>query len=216
MEYYILKLYQEAKKKCPDVEQGFDRFESKIKKIVIACLIVMFVACAEIIVTILLFPKHLWYFIGVILCVAALFVLLGIDNRDQKKHMDKYMDSHKKKLEILESVLATEFGIKTEEKLNELIYIYQEYIDKKKEEKKMCNRIILTIISAFGGTLVISFENMGLIGIDFVNWVYLATILLFLVAIASSCIYSYTYFDSLERKYEMMIKDLKELLLIKH
>ncbi|MDY3829440.1 MAG: hypothetical protein SPK49_00815 [Erysipelotrichaceae bacterium] len=51
MEYYILKLYQEAKKKCPDVEQGFDRFESKIKKIVIVCLVAIFTACAEVIVT---------------------------------------------------------------------------------------------------------------------------------------------------------------------
>lgn len=39
MEYYILKCYQESKNECPDVEQGFDRFEPKIKKIVIACLV---------------------------------------------------------------------------------------------------------------------------------------------------------------------------------
>ena len=135
MEYYILKLYQEAKKKCPDVEQGFDRFEPKIKKIVIVCLVAMFAACAEMIVTMLLFPKQLWYFIGVSLCVVALFVLLGIDNKDQKKHMDKYVDSHKRKLEILEKVLITEFGIKSEEKVGELINIYQEYVDKKKEEE---------------------------------------------------------------------------------
>lgn len=32
MEYYILKCYQGAKNKCPDVEQGFDRFDPKIKK----------------------------------------------------------------------------------------------------------------------------------------------------------------------------------------
>lgn len=38
MEYYILKCYQEAKNRCSDVDQGFDRFEPKIKKIVIACL----------------------------------------------------------------------------------------------------------------------------------------------------------------------------------
>ena len=215
MEYYILKLYQEAKKKCPDVEQGFDRFEPKIKKIVIVCLVVMLAACAEMIVTMLLFPKQLWYFIGVSLCVVALFVLLGIDNKDQKKHMDKYVDSHKRKLEILEKVLITEFGIKSEEKVGELINIYQEYVDKKKEEEKRRNGIILTIFSAFAGVLAISFENMGLIGIDFVNWIYLATFLLVFVAAAGIWIYSYTYFDSLKRKYEMMIKDLKELLLIK-
>lgn len=216
MEYYILKLYQEAKKKCPDVEQGFDRFEPKIKKIVIGCLIVMFMACAEVIVTMLLFPKQLWYFIGVILCVAVLFVLLGIDNKNQKEHMEKYVDSHKKKLEILEKVLTTEFSINTKEKLEELINIYQENVDEKKEEEKRRNGIILTIFSAFAGVLAISFENMGLIGIDFVNWIYLATFLLVFVAGAGIWIYSYTYFDSMKRKYEMMIKDLKELRIIKY
>lgn len=49
MEYYILKCYQEAKNRCSDVDQGFDRFEPKIKKIVIACLVAMFISCAEII-----------------------------------------------------------------------------------------------------------------------------------------------------------------------
>ena len=130
--------------------------------------------------------------------------------------MDKYVDSHKKKLEILEGVLVTEVGIKPEEKFNELINIYQEYVDKKNEEEKRRNGIILTIFSAFAGVLAISFENMGLMGIDFTNWIYLATFLLVFVAAASIWIYSYTYFDSLKRKYEMMIKDLKELLLIKY
>ena len=63
--------------------------------------------------------------------------------------------------------------------------------------------------------LTISFENMGLIGIDFVSWIYLATILLIFVSAAGIWIYSYTFFDSFKRKYELMIKDLKELLLIK-
>lgn len=38
MEYYILKLYQEEKKKCPDVEQGFDRFEPKVINPDIVCI----------------------------------------------------------------------------------------------------------------------------------------------------------------------------------
>lgn len=29
MEYYILKCYQEAKNRCLDVDQGFDRFDLK-------------------------------------------------------------------------------------------------------------------------------------------------------------------------------------------
>lgn len=216
MEYYILKLYQKAKQDCPEVEQRFNRFDPKIKKIIITSFIVVFASIAEMIVSILLYPRQLWYFWGLILCIIALFVILRIDNRDQKEHMDQYMDSYRKKLEILESVLATEFNICTKEKVEELINIYQEYVDKKKAEEKKRNGIILTIFSVFAGVLTISFENMGIIGLDFINWIYLATFLLVFVAAAGIWIYSYKFFESLKGKYEMIINDLKELLLIKY
>lgn len=135
MEYYIFKLYQKEKQKCSEVEQGFDRFEPRVKKIVITGLIVMFAVCAEVIVTLLLFPNQLWSLLGVIICLIVLFVLFGIVNMDEKQHMNKYVDSHKKKLEILENVLATEFNLHNRQKLEELINIYQQYIDKKKEEE---------------------------------------------------------------------------------
>ena len=102
------------------------------------------------------------------------------------------------------------------EKIEELMNIYQEYIDKETSKEKKRNRIILTIFSAFAGVLTISFENMGVIGIDFTNWLYVATFLLVFVATAGIWIYSYTFFDTLKRKYELMIKDLKELLLLKY
>lgn len=216
MEYYILKCYQEAKNKCPDVEQGFDRFEPKIKKMVKACLVVMFTSCAEIIFTMLLFPKQLWYGIGIIILLIATLLLITIDNKDQKNHMDKYVDSHKKKIEVLDEVLESKFNTNNKEKIEELINIYQEYIDKENRKEKKRYRIILTIFSAFAGILTISFENMGVIGIDFINWLYVATILLVFVAAAGIWIYSYTFFDTLKRKYELMIKDLKDLLLLEY
>lgn len=216
MEYYILKCYQEAKNKCPDVEQGFDRFEPKIKKMVIACLIVMFISCAEIIFTMLLFPKQLWYGIGIIILLIVMVILISVDNKDQRNHMDKYVDSHKKKIEVLDEVLESKFQINNKEKIEELMNIYQEYIDKETGKEKKRNRIILTIFSAFAGVLTISFENMGVIGVDFINWLYVATILLVFVAAAGIWIYSYTFFDTLKRKYELMIKDLKDLLLLKY
>mgnify|MGYP005852414377 CR=1 FL=1 len=94
------------------------------------------------------------------------------------------------------------------EKIEELMNIYQEYIDKETSKEKKRNSIILTIFSAFAGVLTISFENMGVIGIDFTNWLYVATFLLVFVAAAGIWIYSYTFFDTLKRKYELMIKDL--------
>ena len=216
MEYYILKCYQEAKNKCPDVEQGFDRFEPKIKKMVIACLIVMFISCAEIIFTMLLFPIQLWYGIGIIILLIAMVILISVDNKDQRNHMDKYVDSHKKKIEVLDEVLESKFQINNKEKIEELMNIYQEYIDNEISKEKKRYRIILAIFSAFAGVLTISFENMGVIGIDSINWLYAATILLVFVAAAGIWIYSYTFFDTLKRKYELMIKDLKDLLLLKY
>lgn len=143
-------------------------------------------------------------------------MIWNIDNKDQKEHMDKYVDSYKKKLEILDGVLVAKFCINSKDKLEGLINIYQEYVDKKKEQEKKRIGFSLTIFSALGGVLVVSFENMGLIGIDFTSWIYLAAILLILGAVVGIWIYSYMLFDSAKRKYEIMIKDLKELMLIKY
>lgn len=216
MEYYILKCYKEAKNKCPDVEQGFDIFEPKIKKIVIACLVAMFTSCAEIILTILLFPKQLWFGIGIIILLIALVILIRVDNKDQRNHIDKYVDSHKKKIEVLGEVLESQFQINNKEKIEELMNIYQDYIDKETSKEKQRNRIIFTIFSACTGALTISFTNMGVIGIGFTDWLYVATFLLVIVAAARIWLYSYTLFDTLKRKYGLMIKDLKELLLLKY
>lgn len=143
----------------------------------------------------------------------AMVILISVDNKDQRNHMDKYVDSHKKKIEVLDEVLESKFQINNKEKIEELMNIYQEYIDKETSKEKKRNSIILTIFSVFAGALTISFENMGVIGIDFTNWLYVATFLLVFVATAGIWIYSYTFFDTLKRKYELMIKDLKDLLL---
>ena len=39
MEYYILKLYQREKEKNVNVEQGFNRFAPKTKRVIIGCCI---------------------------------------------------------------------------------------------------------------------------------------------------------------------------------
>lgn len=176
----------------------------------------MFTSCAEIIFTMLLLPKQLWYCIGIIILLIAMVILISVDNKDQRNHMDKYVDSHKKKIEVLDEVLESKFQINNKEKIEELMNIYQEYIDKETSKEKKRNSIILTIFSVFAGVLTISFENMGVIGIDFTNWLYVATFLLVFVATAGIWIYSYTFFDTLKRKYELMTKDLKDLLLLKY
>lgn len=50
--------------------------------------------------------------------------------------MDKYVDSHKKKIEVLDEVLQSKFQINNKEKIEELMNIYQEYIDKETSKEK--------------------------------------------------------------------------------
>ena len=129
--------------------------------------------------------------------------------------MDKYVDSHKKKIEVLDEVLQSKFQINNKEKIEELMNIYQEYIDKETSKEKKRNSIILTIFSAFAGVLTISFENMGVIGIDFTNWLYVATFLLVFVAAAGIWIYSYTFFDTFEKEIWTYDKRFKRFIAVK-
>lgn len=170
----------------------------------------------EIIVTILLYPKRLYYLVGTVLLMIAGSILTLINNKDQKDNVSKYANSHKKKIEILNNVLKNEFGIDGKDKIQELIDIYQDYVNKEVEKEKKYNRVIVAICSALAGVLTISFENMKQIGISFNSWIYLAVLLISLAALATLIIYSNTFLDTLKVKYEMLIKDLKELLLIKY
>ena len=89
-------------------------------------------------------------------------------------------------------------------------------MEKKNEDEKKRNKIIIKAFSALSGILTILFENRGVIGIDVSDWIYWATILSILVVAASTWIYSFTLLDAEKRKYEMMIRELKEIMLIKY
>lgn len=216
MENYILELYEDAKQKCKDVEIGFDRFDPRTKKQVIGWLMIFYLSCAEAILSVLLLPERFWYLIGIVAGTISVVILFRIDSKDQKAHMEKYMNLHRTKLDILNNILCNECQISSGEQLMALIGIYQESLDKKSNEVKKRNGIIFAIFTAFGGVLSISFENMGLIGMNFTSWLYFATILLIIVSGVGIVIYFYTFFDPSKRKYEIMVKDLKELLLLKY
>lgn len=216
MENYILKLYQREKQKYPEVEQGFDRFEPEVRQKVIICFIGMIVSCAQMIVTILLFPKQPMCLIGAILMLIFMVIALDANNKDQKKYIDKYVDSHKKKLIILGKVLKKEFNIKDKNKILELINIYQECVDRGIEQEREGKRMITRVVSAIAGILTCLLQNISAIEMSFNSWIYLVAIwLIFAVAIEIlKCIY--TFCNPLRREYEIMIKDLKELLLMEY
>ena len=130
--------------------------------------------------------------------------------------MREHKESYKRRLEILENILRQEFHLETREKIEELIEIYQEYVTRKNQEEKERKKIILLFFSACAGILTISFQNLGILGINFNAWILLAILLLLFVGLITGWIYIYKYFEPFKGSYEMMIKDLKELLLIKY
>jgi len=217
MEYYIMKVYKDEKEKCPDIQNGFNQYDSKAKKGIIICFVEMILGGIIVTLSMPLQWKLIWQILGVILLIVAVLSLLIIENKNEKKYMNNLIQFHNKKIELLDNVLKKDvFQINTKEKIENLICIYQDYIDKKNEEEKDRNRIIFMMASAVAGILTISFENMDKIGINFSSWLYLAAILLIFTSIGGLWIYAYKYFESLKVKYESMIKDLKDVLLMKY
>ena len=204
-------MYQEAKKKSTNVEQGFNRFSKKMKVIVFICLAIMLASCLVSVIISIVSPGSRWIFVGLLICITSLSILILWDYKDEKKHLGKYADSYDIKLDILDKLLVEKYNIVSVEKLEQLIQKYQKYIDKKRDEEKKRNKFIVSLYSAFAGVLSISLSNMDVIGIEFGSWLYITTFLLVLIGGASISIYSLSYVDSIKKKYEIMIKDLEDL-----
>lgn len=215
MKYYILILYQSKKEENPDVEQGFSRFQPTVRKIIIGCFTVMFLTLIGLIVMMFFLHNIVLYVSGILIFAIAFLIAFVIDHNDQKNNMNRYVDSHKQKIDILYGLLSSEFQINTREKIEDLINMYQAYIDKKAKEEEKRNKFILKISYAFAGVLSFLFVNMEAIGLNLAGWFYLLILLSLCIGCAGICIYSSTFFDTLKKKYEIMIEDLKDLLLIK-
>ncbi len=216
MEYYILKYYEKKLASNNQIKEGFNRFSEKEKKWAIIWLIGMEISALEVLITVLKFQKELWYLLGVGISFICLLALLRLDTQNQKRYMKEHKESYKRRLEILGNILREEFHLDTREKIEELIEIYQEYVTGKNQEEKERKKIILLFFSACAGILTISFQNLGILGINFNAWILLAVLLLVFVGLITGLIYIYKYFEPLKGSYEMMIRDLKELLLIKY
>ncbi|MGN0170910.1 MAG: hypothetical protein ACI39H_09150 [Lachnospiraceae bacterium] len=213
MEYYIMKLYKSKKAEDKEVAPGFDRFSSKTKKVVMGGFIIMVAALIELIITTLLSLNFIWQVAGFLIFMTAFATILVIDGRDQKKHIDQYSDSYMKRLNILDEILLQEkFQINSREKLEGLREIYQDYIDESNKKEKRRNHMIYILFSALAGVLSISLTNLEQIEMTFSNWLYYAIIILVLFSVVAAAIYFLTPYDSLKKDYEMMVKDLTDLL----
>lgn len=216
MEYYILKDYKKKLESDNQIKEGFNRFSEKEKKWAIIWFVVLTISLLVAIITLIKFQKELWYLLWLGISVICDLALWRLDTQNQKRYMREHKESYKRRLEILENILRQEFHLETREKIEELIEIYQEYVTRKNQEEKERKKIILLFFSACAGILTISFQNLGILGINFNAWILLAILLLLFVGLITGWIYIYKYFEPFKGSYEMMIKDLKELLLIKY
>lgn len=216
MEYYILKDYEKKLESDNQIKEGFNRFSEKEKKWAIIWFVVLTISLLVAIITLIKFQKELWYLLWLGISIICVLALWRLDTQNQKRYMREHKESYKRRLEILENILRQEFYLETREKIEELIEIYQEYVTRKNQEEKERKKIILLFFSACAGILTISFQNLGILGINFNAWILLAILLLLFVGLITGWIYIYKYFEPFKGSYEMMIKDLKELLLIKY
>lgn len=216
MEYYIMKRYQQAKKEDPDVEQGFSRFSKKQRWIVYICFLLMVIFGVFSVVAPFIFVTGLWSGLGLVGCISGLVVLVIIDSKDEKRHLEKYANSFQKKLRILNKILHENYGVCSKEKVNELIMKYQKYIEKKDEEEKRRNKIIISLLSGFSAVVALTIENLSEIGVGIKTWLIWASVAFFFIALFALWLYSAKYFETLKRKYEMMVDDLQDLLFLEY
>ena len=84
MEYYIMKVYKDEKEKCPDIQNGFNQYDSKAKKGIIICFVEMILGGIIVTLSMPLQWKLIWQILGVILLIVAVLSLLIIENKNEK------------------------------------------------------------------------------------------------------------------------------------
>lgn len=216
MEYYIMKKYEDVRNNDTEVEKGFKRFSIKTRRIIYILFATMILGCIEMLVTLIVLPETVWFLVGMFFCIIPVIILLVMDNKDMKLHLDDYVKSYSKKLDLLDKVLKDSFGIDTKEKVIELVEKYKKDVDVREKEEKARNKLILTLFSGFAGILSVSFSNLDIIGLDFNSWIYLVAVMLIFIGGIGLWLYSFKYFDTIKKKYTYMIKDLEDLIFKKY
>lgn len=215
MEYYILKLYEE-KKKENNLKIGINRF-SKGKKIFMIILLILMIAFA-ILMTFFIFKYQddLMFLKGMVPLVITVLTVLIIDSKDEKTNINNHIDEYKRKLNLLNEILQDTFAINSKDKIEKLLKIYKSFVEKKDKEDAARNKVIIALFTCLSTILSVSFANMEKIGLDFMNWIYIAAVLIIFVCILSIVIYNLKYYDSLRRKYNNIISDLESLIIYKY
>lgn len=208
MENYIIKMYEQEKNKA-------NRKTTTLRIWVMTLLYVILGWCCNIIITVIARQANLFLIcsINIIIMMIAMSIIEYIDERINIAH---HKENYEKNVNILHDVIIKVVNNVNKEKIEELINNYQEIIEDKNTKQKSRNKILYAIGTVFGTILSLSFANMDKTGLHFSDWLKVCIIFLFIMMFIMFPIILYNFLDYQKKEYEGIIKDLKNLLLIKY
>ncbi len=216
MKDHILRCYEVRKKESGEINsRGWKRYDRKemvfLKSITIMCLILGIILVG----TYFYYQTTILTPIGIsIIFTVGPILLYQMDLNNQRKNWERDKEKTQKKIGLLGTILSEDFNIQEKEQVNHLIHIYQEYLDRHKENVLNAKAQMYVLLSIVGGVVSITFVNMNILGLDFVQWFTDMFVIGVLVLGIGGAYCIPKMVDPNIRKYEMMVNDLMELQLI--
>lgn len=215
MEYYILKIYENEKKKH-HLKLGYNRFSKKEKRVVYFMFAVMFITLVISVLVRISFHTTYTHLLGFVPILVALFVIFHVDKTNEKNAHNANVQEHIKKIDVLYNLLKEEeINITTKTQIEALINKYNKYINDRENRNKRISKIIVTMSSVLITILTVTFQSMKDIGMQLIDWICFAIVLSTVFIVVGLLIYTSKFFDTLRLSYKKMVDDLEDVLLLK-
>ena len=215
MEYCILCKYKDELKKLGAATE-WEKLKMRERIEIKVCMGLIPAAGLMIFISFLEWIKKDYEVVAVLLALIGTVFLTVFYYTIQWHDSDRVKKKRKKQLKMLSDILRLHFNIQTREKIQELIDIYQAVLDRKEKEEKKLKGIML-----FSANLVIAalsalwkYGSGNSEGIS--AWIEIAIILMVTIAVGWVLFILLTKTDSFRNGSEMMVRDLKDLQLMKY
>ncbi len=219
LEQYILKLY-ESKKHSAGIKLGINRFSPRKRIIATILLIALIPFMLTFGLLMFLFPNSFWFLCGLIPCIIIMIILVIMDGIDQKEHIATHVKEYTKKIDLLYNLLVEDFHIRNKDQLQEVISMFQEYVNAQDKQEQKINKIVVAVFTSLTGVLTTSLANLEAIGIGFADWLIVMLVIFIIVGVVSMLTYMIYYITkniyAKKEKYEAIINDLKYIRLCKY
>lgn len=210
MEYYIMKLYY---------EKNAESNGKSIKKnmvVIYTSIITMILTGIGMLVSFVLCSNKILPFLLLVIFVGAIVTMYVYNFIDEKRNIEFYENSYSEKLSNFGIFLKDGYGISSRNKLEELMMLYQNKVDKITIREKKRNKVFATVVTAFTAFFSLLLNNLEETGIGFYGWMELAVFCLLIVSGIMGWVYCFDSIDSTKEKYEDMLNMIKDLILIKY